>query len=219
MNKKAILADAERFAKKLLSREGTGHDWWHIERVRNNARLINKVEKADPFIVDLAVILHDVGDWKVIGKDEDDYSIARNFLAKEKVSQDVIERVMFIIEHMSFSKSLGAKESGATPEFKVVQDADRLDAMGAIGIARTFTLGGSKGRLMYDPTKPMKAPLPNTTKKVRSLQTSTIHHFEEKLFRLKDAMNTKAAKAIARERHLFMKEFVSQFLAEWGGKK
>ena len=217
MNEKAILIKAEKFAKKLLSHESTGHDWWHIERVLNNARLINKTEKADWFVVQLAVILHDVGDWKVIGKDEDDYSIARNFLKKEKLPEETVERIMFIIENMSFSRSLGAMHAQASPEFKVVQDADRLDALGAIGIARTFAFGGSKGRPLYDPT--MKARDLDTTKKVRSAKSSSLHHFEEKLFKLKDVMNTKAAKAIATERHLFMKGYVKQFLAEWVGKK
>lgn len=149
MHKQKVLARAEAFGKKLLSKEGTGHDWWHIMRVLNNARLINKSEKADWFIIQLAVILHDVGDWKVIGKQEDDYTIAENFMRSERLPDEVVDHVMFIIKNMSFTISLGKKNKSATQEFKVVQDADRLDAIGAIGIARTFAFGGKKdGRFM-----------------------------------------------------------------------
>ena len=217
MDTQKILGNAEAFAKKLLSKEGTGHDWWHITRVLNTARLINKTEKGDWFIIQLAIILHDVGDWKVIGKPEDDYTIAENFIRKQKVPDDVIQKVMFIIENMSFTKSLGKKNSEASLEFRVVQDADRLDAIGAIGIARTFAFGGKKGRPIYDPT--IKARKLTSTKQARGGTSTTIHHFEEKLFLIKDAMNTAAAKQIAKDRHLFMKEYVGRFLQEWNGKK
>jgi len=217
MKKNLILKKTESFTKKALNNEGTGHDWWHIDRVRNNARLINSTEKADGFIVELAVLLHDVGDRKVIKQKEDDYSIAENFLKKQKVSADVIERVMFIIQNMSFSKSLNNKKENVSKEFYIVQDADRLDAIGAIGVARAFVYGGSKGRLMYDPTK--KAQRINTTKNYRKLNSSTFHHFEEKLLLLKDLMNTKAAKKIADNRNKFMEKYLEQFLYEWNGKR
>jgi len=217
MKKNLILKKTESFTKKALNNEGTGHDWWHIDRVRNNARLINSIERADGFIVELAVLLHDVGDRKVIKQKEDDYSIAENFLKKQKVSADVIERVMFIIQNMSFSKSLNNKKENVSKEFYIVQDADRLDAIGAIGVARAFMYGGSKGRLMYDPTK--KAQRINTTKNYRKLNSSTFHHFEEKLLLLKDLMNTKAAKKIADNRNKFMDKYLEQFLYEWNGKR
>ena len=217
MKKNLILKKTESFTKKALNNEGTGHDWWHIDRVRNNARLINSIERADGFIVELAVLLHDVGDRKVIKQKEDDYSIAENFLKKQKVSADVIERVMFIIQNMSFSKSLNNKKENVSKEFYIVQDADRLDAIGAIGVARAFVYGGSKGRLMYDPTK--KAQRINTTKNYRKLNSSTFHHFEEKLLLLKDLMNTKAAKKIADNRNKFMEKYLEQFLYEWNGKR
>jgi len=217
MKKNLILKKTESFTKKALNNEGTGHDWWHIDRVRNNARLINSTERADGFIVELAVLLHDVGDRKVIKQKEDDYSIAENFLKKQKVSADVIERVMFIIQNMSFSKSLNNKKENVSKEFYIVQDADRLDAIGAIGVARAFVYGGSKGRLMYDPTK--KAQRINTTKNYRKLNSSTFHHFEEKLLLLKDLMNTKAAKKIADNRNKFMEKYLEQFLYEWNGKR
>lgn len=217
MTESLVIKNAETFVKKALSGEGTGHDWWHIERVRNNARRICKSEKADMFVVDLALLLHDVGDRKVLNADEDDYSIARNFLIRQKVPLETIEKIMFIIENMSFSKSLNSKRDSASLEFYVVQDADRLDAIGAIGIARVFAYGGSKARPLYDPTK--TAQKINTTKNYRKLNSSSLHHFEEKLFLLKGLMNTKTAKRIAQERHVYMKSYVKQFLLEWEGKR
>ena len=212
-----VVKQIERFVKKALKDEGTGHDWWHIERVRNSARLINKIEKADWFVVELAVLLHDVGDRKVIKREEDDYTVAENFLKKQKVPADVIERVMCIIKNMSFSKSLDSKKENISKEFCVVQDADRLDAMGAIGIARAFAYGGSKERPLYDPTK--KAQQAISTKKDQKGGSSSFHHFEEKLLLLKDLMNTTAAKKIAKRRDVYMKKYVEQFLEEWNGKR
>ncbi len=217
MKKDLILKKTENFTKEALSNEGTGHDWWHIERVRNNARLINSTEKANGFVIELAVLLHDVGDRKVIKQEEDDYSIAENFLKKQGVSTEVIQHVMFIIQNMSFSKSLNNKKENVSKEFYIVQDADRLDAIGAIGVARAFVYGGSKGKPMHDPSK--KAQKINTTKNYRKLNGSTFHHFEEKLLLLKDLMNTKAAKKIAEKRNSFMKKYLEQFLDEWNGKK
>lgn len=217
MNQNKILIEAEAFAKKLLSKEGSGHDWSHIERVLNNARLINKTEKGDWFIIQLAIILHDVGDWKVIGKPEDDYTIAENCMRQLNVSEEAIQKVMYIIQNMSFSKSLGKKNSEASLEFKIVQDADRLDAIGAIGIGRVFAFGGKKGRPLYDPTK--KACDLSSTEQIRGADSTTIHHFEEKLFRIKDVMNTESAKRIAKDRHMYMKAFVKRFLQEWEGKR
>lgn len=215
--KKKFIKKAEDFVKELLSKEGTGHDWWHIQRVRNNGRLINKREKADGFIIDLALLLHDVGDRKVIKEAEDDYSIAENFLEREKLSSEITEKIMFIIKNISFSKSLDRKRKNASQEFYIVQDADRLDAIGAIGIARAFAYGGSKERPLYDPTK--KAQKINSTKNYRKLNSSSYHHFEEKLLLLKDLMNTKTAKNIAKHRNDFMKKYLRQFLDEWKGKK
>lgn len=217
MKKEFILKKTESFVKKALAGEGTGHDWWHIERVLNNARLINKIEKADNFVIELAVLLHDVGDRKVIKQEEDDYTIAENFLKKQKVTDEIIEQVMFIIKNMSFSKSLNNKTDNVYKEFYIVQDADRLDAIGAIGIARAFAYGGSKHRPLYDPTK--KAQKINSTKNYRKLNSSTFHHFEEKLLLLKDLMNTKTAKKIAGKRDEYMRKYLEQFLAEWNGQK
>jgi uncharacterized protein len=217
MNKNTIIKKTENFVKDLLNKEGTGHDWWHIERVRNNAKLINKSENANNLVIDLALLLHDVGDRKVIKKEDDNYSIAENFLKKQKVSKDALEQVMFIIKNMSFSKSLNNKQINVSKEFYIVQDADRLDAIGAIGVARAFAYGGSKNRPLYDPHK--KAQKINTTKNYRKLKSSTFHHFEEKLLLLKDLMNTRTAKKIAKNRDDFMKKYLRQFLDEWRGKK
>ena len=217
MKKELILKKTENFVKKALAGESSGHDWWHIQRVLNNARLINKTEKADSFVIELAVLLHDVGDRKVINKEEDDYSIAENFLIEQKIPNKIIEKVMFIIKNMSFSKSLNKKRDDVSKEFYVVQDADRLDAIGAIGIARAFAYGGKKERPLYDPTK--KAKKINTTENYRKLNSSTFHHFEEKLLLLKDLMNTKTAKQIAKDRNDYMKKYIKQFLDEWDGKK
>lgn len=217
MKRKFILKTTENFVKKALAGEGTGHDWWHVERVRNNALLINKTEKADGFIIELAVLLHDVGDRKVIKQEEDDYTIAEDFLKKQKVTDEVVEHVMFIIKNMSFSKSLNHKKNNVPKEFYVVQDADRLDAIGAIGIARAFAYGGSKDRPLYDPTK--KAQKINSTKNYRKLNSSTFHHFEEKLLLLKDLMNTKTAQKVAEKRNTYMEKYMQQFLSEWNGEK
>ena len=157
------------------------------------------------------------GDWKIVGGTEDDYTIAESFMRREKVSEEIIDEIMFIIQNMSFTKSLGMKNTEGSLEFKVVQDADRLDALGAIGIARTLMFGGKKGRPLYDSTMPPR--IVTSTKQARDLNSTTINHFYEKLFKIKDAMNTKAAKQIAKERHVFMKTYVNQFLAEWNGKK
>jgi len=217
MDKKLILKHAENFVKKALAKEGTGHDWWHIERVLNNAKQINKVEKGDWFTIALSLLLHDVGDRKVLNTEDDDYSIAENFLKKYKVLNSITEAVMFIIKNMSFSKSLNTKREDVSKEFYIVQDADRLDALGAIGIARAFAYGGSKGRLLYDPTK--KVQKITNTKTYKKINSSSLHHFEEKLLLLKDLMNTKTAKKIAIKRDKFMRQYVERFLEEWRGIK
>jgi len=217
MKIKRVIKNTEKFVKARLAGEGTGHDWWHIERVRKNARLICKSEKADFFIVELAVLLHDVGDRKVIHQDADDYSIAESFLKTQGISDEVLEQVMYIIKNISFSKSLNRRKASASTEFYVVQDADRLDAMGAIGIARAFAFGGSKSRPLYDPRQ--KAGTARSTKAYKQIKSSSLHHFEEKLFLLRDLMNTRAARKIASRRHKYMKAYVKQFLSEWSGKR
>ncbi|HEY0011138.1 MAG TPA: HD domain-containing protein [Candidatus Paceibacterota bacterium] len=217
MKKSEILAKTVTFVQDRLKGEGTGHDWWHIERVLSNARAIMRTEKADRFVVDMALLLHDVGDRKVIHKPEDDYTIAERWLGKCEVPHDVAGRVMFIIRNMSFSASAGKRLEGAPKEFYIVQDADRLDALGAIGIARAFAFGGSRSRPLYDPSK--KKQTFKTSEEYRKLNSSTIHHFHEKILHLQDLMNTKAAKRIAAKRHAYTEKYLEQFLKEWKGER
>lgn len=217
MTEEAIIQKTEDFVKESLSGEGTGHDWWHIARIRGSAKKIHETEGGNWFVIDLTLLLHDVGDRKVIHQEEDDYTIAENFLRSVSVDETIIEQVLFIIENMSFSKSLKNKRDDAPIEFYIVQDADRLDAIGAIGIARAFAYGGSKSRPLYDPT--ISAGTFTTTEEYRHANTSTFHHFDEKLLHIKDLLNTTGAKKLADERHAYMEGFMSQFLDEWAGKK
>lgn len=212
-----IIKSTEKFVHDKLIDESTGHDWWHAHRVRGNARLINKTEKGDWFVIELACLLHDIGDRKVINKKNDDYNIAYNFLLAQSVNREVIKSVIYIIKNISFSKSLSNKFVDKSIELQIVQDADRLDALGAIGIARTFAYGGSAKQVLYDPRiKPRKNM---SSEEYKSHKTTTLNHFEEKLFLLKNLLNTNSAKEIADERELYMKDYISRFLDEWSGKK
>lgn len=212
-----IIQNTENFVEKLLAKESTGHDWWHVVRLRNSARKIYNIEGGDWFVIDMTLLLHDVGDRKVIDKDNDDYSIAEDFLVSQGVPRDVIDRILFIIQNMSFSKSLNTQRANAPIEFYIVQDADRLDAIGAIGIARAFAYGGSKSRPLYDPSK--QAQDITTTEDYKKLESSTFHHFEEKLLLIKGLLNTKTAQKIADERDKYMRGYMAQFLDEWDGRK
>jgi uncharacterized protein len=217
MADKKIIELTEVFVKKRLLGEGTGHDWWHTVRVSSVARDIQKVEGGDELIIDLASLLHDVGDRKVIDKENDDYMITEDFLKRHKVSDEVINQVMFIIKNISFSKNLKNKIVDAPIELKIVQDADRLDAIGAIGIARMFTYGGSKRRPIFDPN--LLARDIKTTQQYKQPNASSFHHFEEKLLHVKSLLNTSTAISIAEGRDLYMRQFMNQFLDEWNGKK
>ncbi len=221
MNKKKIIQSAIQFAKASLEREGTGHDFWHIVRVRNNAQTIWKTEGGDWFVIELAILLHDVGDRKVIQKAEDDYTIAERFLLENEVNQKILEHVMYIITHMSFSKLLDTKDIQKTKEFEIVQDADRLDALGAIGIARLFTFGGSKGSPIHVPVKPIQKFTSQEEYKKMCAQKnySSFEHFSHKILSLKEYMNTKTAKKIAQKRHTYVERYMKQFLEEWDGKR
>lgn len=210
-----LIRDTENFVKKRLEKEGSGHDWWHIHRVRENAKRINKKEKGNWLIIELATLLHDVGDKKVIKADADDYSIAEDYLRNKKVETFVVDEVMSIIKNMSFRHSLQNKSVKNSKEFNVVQDADRLDAVGAIAVARVFTYGGNRNRPLYDPTLKMRKL---TTSSYGKGYDSSLHHFWEKLFLLKDLFNTKSARSLAIRRHKYMEGYVKQFLLEWNGK-
>lgn len=217
MTQDQITAQTITFVKSTLKYAEGGHDWFHIERVLKNARLIAKGEDCDMQIVELGALLHDIADSKFHNGDETiGPKIAKAFLESINVPTAIIDHVENIIKHISF-KGGRQKHDFNSKELDIVQDADRLDAIGAIGIARTFNYGGFKNRAIYDPATP---PNLNMTKEEYKNSTApTVNHFYEKLLLLKDLMNTKTGKKIAQQRHDFMKSFLDQFYAEWEGKQ
>lgn len=205
------------FVRRYLADAEAGHDWWHIRRVWNNVKLLLRTEQADPITCELAALLHDIADSKFHDGDESlAPRIAGEFLGRIGVSTPVIEHVRAIILHMSFKSGFGQGSSGfRSHELEIVQDADRLDAIGAIGIARAFHYGGFRNRELYNPDV---VPNPMQDKEAYKNSTApTINHFYEKLLLLKDRMNTEAAKQIATERHDFMERYLTQFYREWDG--
>lgn len=214
MNKDQVIANTVDFVKEKLKNAEGGHDWFHIERVFKNAEIIAASEDVDQFVVALGALLHDIADSKFHNGDETiGPNIARQFLQEQKVREDDILHVENIIKWISFKGGNEVQEF-SSPELDVVQDADRLDALGAIGIARTFNYGGHKGRPIFDPD--VKPNLNMTKEEYKASSAPTINHFYEKLFLLKDRMNTKTGKRLARERHDFMVGFLEQFYKEWG---
>ena len=217
MNKQEIISNTEAFVKKTLENAEGGHDWFHILRVWNNAKLISEREKVDTFIVELGALLHDIADSKFHNGDETvGPKVARDFLEIEGVSEEIILHIEAIIINISF-KGGNFKQTFTSPELDVVQDADRLDAIGAIGIARCFNYGGFKNRPLYNPEI---SPNMNMSKEeYKKSEAPTINHFYEKLLLLKNRMNTETGKQIATERHVYMETFLQQFYDEWNGKK
>ncbi|MGK0427422.1 MAG: hypothetical protein ACJAUR_001534 [Ulvibacter sp.] len=216
-NSQHVITNTISFVKKELHDAEGGHDWFHIERVYKNSLLIASEENVDLTIVSLGALLHDIADSKFHGGDETvGPKIARAFLETQNTSEEIIVHVIKIIENISF-KGGNKSQKFKSKELAVVQDADRLDALGAIGIARTFNYGGFKNRAMYDPE--IKPNLNMTPAKYKASKAPTINHFYEKLLLLKDLMNTKTGTRIAEERHLFMENFLAQFYAEWKGEK
>ncbi|CAM3575006.1 HD domain-containing protein [Flavobacterium gelidilacus] len=205
------------FVKEQLQNAEGGHDWFHIERVFKNALLIAEDEACNLEIVKLGALLHDIADSKFHNGDETvGPKVARYFLEKENVDEEIIIHVLNIIENISF-KGGNFDKKFSSKELEIVQDADRLDALGAIGIARTFNYGGFKNRPIYNPNI---APRLNMSKEeYKNSEAPTLNHFYEKLLLLKDKMNTDSGKKIAQERHYFMEKFLSQFYAEWDGEK
>ena len=204
------------FVRQQLANAEAGHDWWHILRVWNNVKSLLEHEQADRLTCELAALLHDIADSKFHDGDETlGPRIAGEFLQSIEVDPAVIDHVQNIITHMSYKASLGSVPFHSK-ELEIVQDADRLDAIGAIGIARAFHYGGFKNRLLYDPDIP---PMVHQDKETYKNSTApTINHFYEKLLLLKDRMNTSAAKQIAEERHRFMQQYLEQFYREWDGQ-
>lgn len=218
MNKAQIIANTEAFVKETLKNAEGGHDWFHILRVWNNAKLIAKTENVNTFIVELGALLHDIADSKFHNGDETvGPKIARKFLKNEGVSEEIIIHIENIIKFISFKQSLTSEEKFTTPELNVIQDADRLDAIGAIGIARCFNYGGFKNRPLYNPE--ITPNLNMSKEEYKKSEAPTINHFYEKLLLLKDRMNTSTGKQIAEERHVYMETFLQQFYDEWNGKQ
>jgi|SRR5690625_1841305 len=216
-NKKEVIEKTKAFVRSTLQDAEGGHDWFHIERVYKNALLIGRQEKADLFIVALGALLHDIADYKFYGGDETiGPKKAKNFLESLNLPQEIIEEVVSIIENVSF-KGGNFETPYNSKELAVVQDADRLDALGAIGIARTFNYGGFKNRKIYDPE--IKPDLNMTPEQYKKSSSPTINHFYEKLLLLKDRMNTPTGKKLAENRHRFMEDFLKQFYEEWEGSR
>lgn len=204
------------FVKKTLEGAEAGHDWYHTQRVWNLAKMIAQEENCNLKVVEISVLLHDIADPKFHNGDEDlALNISNDFLKNIGVETNDIEQILFIIKHISF-KNRGEMPQNIPVELQIVQDADRLDAIGAIGIARTFHFGGFKNNLIYDPnTKPNLA---QTEEEYKKSNGTTINHFYEKLLLLKDLMNTEKGKFLAEERHKFMLSFLEQFYKEWNSE-
>lgn len=210
-----VIARTADFIRQRLKDDASGHDWWHIDRVRRNAVFLAKAEGADIQLAELAALLHDIADWKFHGGDETaGPNAAREWLLSLAMEEEVIDQVCGIILGVTF-KGAGVTTAMPTREGRCVQDADRLDALGAIGIARAFAFGGHFGRAMYDPEQ---APeLHENFAAYKSKSGPTINHFYEKLLLLKDRMQTETGRRLAEERHEFLETFLRQFFAEWNG--
>ena len=217
MNTPDLINNTILFVKQKLENAEGGHDWFHIERVYKNALHIADGEICDSTVVKLGALLHDIADSKFHNGDETiGPKIAREFLESENVDVATIQHVINIIENISF-KGGNTERIFTSIELDIVQDADRLDAIGAIGIARAFNYGGFKNRPFYNPNIAPKLQM--SKEEYKNSQTPTINHFYEKLLLLKDKMNTETGKQIAKERHHYMEGFLSQFYAEWDGEK
>ena len=215
MQHETVVARTEAYLRQRFAGDQTGHDWWHTDRVRRLALRIGREEGVDLRVVELAALLHDVADWKFHGGDDEiGPRLAREWLAGLGVEHATVSHVVAIVADLSF-KGAGVARPMTTREGAVVQDADRLDAIGAIGIARAFAYGGAKGRAMHDPETP--PVLHATAEQYKRAAGPTINHFHEKLLLLRDRMNTEPARRLAAERHRVMERFLADFAAEWDG--
>ena len=213
----SLIPNTILFVKKKIKNAEGGHDWFHIERVYKNAQVIAAAEDCDLEVVTLAALLHDIADSKFHNGDETiGPKVARAFLEANQVLPATVDHVIAIIENISF-KGGNFDQQFHSKELAIVQDADRLDAIGAIGIARTFNYGGFKNRALYDPE--IKPNLSQTKEEYKKNEAPTINHFYEKLLLLSDKMNTETGKKMAKKRHDFMVHFLAQFYAEWEGKE
>jgi uncharacterized protein len=215
MQPEEIIQNTAEYVKREFQNDSSGHDWWHIHRVWKNALSICQHEPADVFIVELAALLHDLDDWKLNPSADGSPVRAAAWLRQMEVDAAVSAHICEIISHLSY-KGAGVENKISTIEGMIVQDADRLDAIGAVGIGRAFAYGGHAGRSLYDPDEPPQ--MHQSFEQYKNSRSATINHFYEKLFLLKERMNTSTAKRIAGERHAYMEEFVTRFLREWDGK-
>lgn len=217
MPKSEVIIKTEAFVRNALAKEGSGHDWWHVYRVWQMAKIIGVKEKANMFVIETAALLHDIADWKSHNGDSFvGYKAARNWLDQFKLDVVDLEHICKIVAEISF-KSIRVKSTMLTMEGKIVQDADRLDAIGAIGIARAFTYGGNRGLLIYDPDN--SSNYRSVISPESNGHSTSIKHFYEKLLHLKDRMNTEYARKLAIERHKFMEKFITRFFDEWDGTR
>jgi len=208
-----ILIETQTFVQERLKNIESGHGWWHALRVRNMAKTIAQAEGGNEFIIEMAALLHDVEDWKFSNTQKGE---VENWLNLKGIDNVIADQILNIIKDLSF-KGAGVATPMATIEGKIVQDADRLDAIGAIGVARAFAYGGHMNREMYDPDQ--RPGEHQSYEEYKTKQSHTINHFYEKLLLLKDRMNTDFAKKIAFDRHLFMEQFLDEFYKEWNGEK
>lgn len=215
MDKALILENTRRFVKGISDGEASGHDWWHIVRVTKTALTIGRVEKADLFIVEMGALLHDVADEKLNTSEAEGLAKLTTFLEGQSLPTDVQEELLILIQGISYKG--GHNQGKLSLEGQVVQDADRLDAIGAIGIARTMAYSGNKGRLIHNPNMKPRENL--SLEDYRKGEDTAIMHFYEKLLKLKDLMNTTEGKRLAQGRHEFMETYLEQFYAEWEGER
>lgn len=208
-----VLREAERYAKEKLGGDSSGHDWWHVERVRRIALRLADRAGADAFVCELAALLHDLADEKLFGDEDACLREIRGWLSAQGVAENDAGHVVEIVSGLSFKG--GGRQALRTLEGRVVQDADRLDALGAIGIARTFAYSGWKGQAMYDPELPPRTAM--TPEEYRKGKSTAYNHFHEKLLKLKSLMNTEEARQLAESRHRYMEAFLERFEAEWDG--
>ncbi len=216
MIKKEVISKVLDYLELNFKNESTGHDYWHFVRVQKMAKKISKEEGGDLFVIELAALLHDVADWKFNGgTNEAGIEKAKVLLNSFGVNQEVINQVCYIIDNISF-KGAKVKNSMASKEGKIVQDADKLDAIGAIGIARAFAYGGKMGREIYNPG--IKPIMHGSFEEYKNSKGTSINHFYEKLLLLEKLMNTKTGKNIARERSKFVKIYLKEFFKEWNSQ-
>lgn len=217
MNKEEIISVVKKYVKDKCYNDSTGHDWWHIQRVYNNAMLINKKENADEFIITIIVLMHDLYDHKFYdGNIEEKLEeTLKKLQIYNYISKNDIENIIYSCANLGFSANI-TEQKELSIEGKVAQDADRLDAIGAIGIARTFAYGGKKGNPIYDSNN---NELVNEEEYKQDGSKTSISHFYDKLLKIKDLMNTDTAKIIAQERHKYLEDFLQEFFDEWNGKK